>query len=211
MTSILRVALDVPLPKLFDYRADGATRQDIGYRVLVPFGKKRAVGVIVEVSTRSDIAEHRLRSAEKILRDIPPLAREWLALAEFCSRYYHRPLGEVVMAALPPRLRTAKPIRARPGTYALAPAGRDALAAMPVRRTRARGVLERLARGPASETELAALGKGVPGLLKRSIESGQITLVELPRASPRFLPVHHALTTEQAQALEAMQSGLPKF
>jgi len=211
MPSILRVALDVPLPKLFDYRADGATRQDIGYRVLVPFGKKRAVGVIIEVSPRSDIAEHRLRPAEKILRDIPPLAREWLALAEFCSRYYHRPLGEVVMAALPPRLRTAKPVRARPGTYALAPAGRDALAAMPVRRTRARGILERLARGPASETELAALGKGVPGLLKRSIESGQITLVELPRASPRFLPVHHALTTEQAQALEAMQSGLPKF
>ena len=83
--TILRVALDVPLPTLFDYRSEDATRADIGYRVLVPFGKKRLVGVIWEVATKSGVADSRLRSAEKILRDVAPLPREWLALAEFCS------------------------------------------------------------------------------------------------------------------------------
>ena len=105
---ILRVALDVPLPKLFDYRSEDATRADIGYRVLVPFGKKRLVGVIWDVATKSKVTDSRLRSVEKILRDVAPLPREWLALVEFCSGYYHGPLGEVIAAALPPRLRGAK-------------------------------------------------------------------------------------------------------
>jgi primosomal protein N' (replication factor Y) len=64
--TILRVALDVPLPTLFDYRSGDATRADIGYRVLVPFGKKRAVGVIWDVATKSKVSDSRLRSVEKI-------------------------------------------------------------------------------------------------------------------------------------------------
>src|SRR5258707_1522597 len=107
---ILRVALDVPLPKLFDYRSEDATRADIGYRVLVPFGKRRLVGVIWDIATKSKVADSRLRPVEKILREAAPLPREWLALVEFCSGYYHGPLGEVVAAALPPRLRPAQTV-----------------------------------------------------------------------------------------------------
>jgi primosomal protein N' (replication factor Y) len=107
---VLRVALDVPLPTLFDYRAEDATRTDIGYRALVPFGKKLRVGLIVDVAAKSEVVDSRLRAVDRILRDVPPLPREWLALAQFCSDYYQRPLGEVVAAALPPRLRSAKPV-----------------------------------------------------------------------------------------------------
>src|SRR6266404_248342 len=81
---ILRVALDVPLSKLFDYRSEDATRADIGYRVLVPFGKKRLVGLIWDVATKSKVTDSRLRSVEKILRETGPLPREWLALVAFC-------------------------------------------------------------------------------------------------------------------------------
>src|SRR3977135_1300672 len=90
---ILRVALDVPLPKLFDYRSEDATRADIGYRVLVPFGKKRRVGLIWDVATKSKVTDSRLRSVEKILREVAPLPREWLALGEVCRRYHHPPRG----------------------------------------------------------------------------------------------------------------------
>ena len=38
---ILRVAIDVPLPQLFDYRCDGASPKDIGLRDAVPFGSKK--------------------------------------------------------------------------------------------------------------------------------------------------------------------------
>src|SRR5262244_2780998 len=107
---ILRVALDVPLPKLFDYRAEDASRADIGYRVVVPFGSKTLVGLIVDTALDSEIPAPRLSAAEKILREVAPLSREWLQLVKFASGYYQRPLGEVVAAALPPRLRSARSI-----------------------------------------------------------------------------------------------------
>ena len=105
---VVRVALDVPLPKLFDYRADDATREDIGARAIVPFGAKRAVGVVVDVAAGSAIEPARLRRVERILRDEPRLPAAWLELARFASDYYHEPIGQVVMSALPPRLRAAK-------------------------------------------------------------------------------------------------------
>ena len=89
---ILRVALDVPLPRLFDYRADDATRTDVGRLVRVPFGKEHKVGLIVEVAAGSDVPAPRLRAAEKILREVAPLEGEWLELVKFCGSYYQRPL-----------------------------------------------------------------------------------------------------------------------
>ena len=42
MTSILRVALPVPLQTLFDYR-EGDVAATVGGRVLVPFGRSERV------------------------------------------------------------------------------------------------------------------------------------------------------------------------
>src|SRR5882672_7502629 len=207
---ILRVALDVPLPKLFDYRSEDATRADIGYRVLVPFGKKRLVGLIWDVATKSKVIDSRLRPVEKILREAAPLPREWLALVEFCSGYYHGPLGEVVAAALPPRLRTAKTVPIPPRDYVLTPAGTDVLAATPPRHRRLRALLLRLAQGRASESELATQARGSRNPLRRGIEAGWIAAIEPDRSEPRFVHAHE-LTTEQRQAIGTLRSGLDKF
>ena len=103
--SIIRVALDVPVPKLFDYRAPEATAADVGRRVLVPFNRARAVGVIIELAQATTVPAERLKEAIRILRDLPPLAVEDLRLLRFASDYYHHPLGAVVLGALPARLR----------------------------------------------------------------------------------------------------------
>lgn len=108
---VLRVALAVPLPKLFDYAAHTASEADIGRRVIVPFGSRSVVGIVIEVAGETAIAPDKLRAAGQILDDMPPLARDWLALARFVADYYQRPLGEVIHAALPPRLRRPKPLR----------------------------------------------------------------------------------------------------
>ena len=47
--TILRIALPVPLRKLFDYLPLNATPIPIGARIRVPFGKRRLVGILVEV------------------------------------------------------------------------------------------------------------------------------------------------------------------
>jgi len=207
---ILRVALDVPLPKLFDYRAEDATRADIGCLVLVPFGKKRLVGLIVELANESEVPASRLRSAEKILREVAPLKREWLELAKFCSAYYQRPLGEVVAAALPPRLRSARPIPDAPHDYALTPAGAEALAAMSPRQRRLRALLARLAEGPAPQSELASQVRGARAALKRGIEAGWVAAVAVAPSEARFVRAHE-LTSEQEAAVGALSRTLEKF
>ena len=118
--NIVRVALDVPVPRLFDYLAADSDQSDIGRRVIVPFGKASRSGVIVSLATASE--HDKLKAVTTILRDMPALPAEWLALCEFCSRYYQAPLGEVTSFALPPLLRRGK----------LPRAGKTAAAAGPV-------------------------------------------------------------------------------
>jgi primosomal protein N' (replication factor Y) len=106
--NIVRVALDVPLPRLFDYLASDSDESDIGRRVDVPFGKGSKTGIIVGLSTDSEQPENKLKPVAAILRDMPALPPDWLALCEFCARYYQTPLGEVTSFALPPMLRRGK-------------------------------------------------------------------------------------------------------
>ena len=100
-----RVALDVPLPGLFDYCSAQAVVA--GQRVIVPFGRRQLVGVVVDTPEVPGVAPEQLRELAMVLDDLPPLPPRWMALMEFASRYYQRPLGEVMMPALPPPLRKA--------------------------------------------------------------------------------------------------------
>jgi len=102
---VLQVALDVPLPRLFDYR--GSAGIVSGSLVRVPFGKNLKTGVVVAVAARSDQPDDKLKAIEAVL-DVPPLPADWLALCEFVSRYYQHPLGGVMSMALPPLLRQGK-------------------------------------------------------------------------------------------------------
>ncbi len=76
---IVRVALDVPLHRFFDYLApagDVLTAADIGLRVRVPFGRQANIGVVVDLPEHSDFAPEQLKSVEAVLRDLPPLPAE---------------------------------------------------------------------------------------------------------------------------------------
>jgi len=106
--NIVRVALDVPVATLFDYRASEVTPDDIGRRVVVPFGNKTAVAVIIACTHRSEIPPARLKSVLKVLRDETGFSHHDLKLFKFASDYYHHPLGAVVMSALPGRLRQSE-------------------------------------------------------------------------------------------------------
>ena len=47
--SVLRVALPVPLPRLFDYRPPATGTAVVGGRVRVPFGSRSLVGVVAAI------------------------------------------------------------------------------------------------------------------------------------------------------------------
>uniref|UniRef100_UPI003F65673C primosomal protein N' n=1 Tax=Castellaniella ginsengisoli TaxID=546114 RepID=UPI003F65673C len=104
----MAVALDVPLPGLFDYSHDRPVPP--GVRVRVMFGRRAMVGMVWAVRDAPGVAADRVRPIEAVLDDVPPMPADWLRLAEFAAHYYHRPLGEVLLPVLPPSLR-------RPAAY----------------------------------------------------------------------------------------------
>ena len=109
---VLRVALDLPLHRLFDYRAEQVSTADIGYRVRVPFGRGERLGVITEVLDASEWPLEQLKEAIEILRDLAPLPADFFKLCKFASAYYQAPVGEVIMQGLPAGLkRLAAPER----------------------------------------------------------------------------------------------------
>jgi primosomal protein N' (replication factor Y) len=109
---ILRIALDVPLPRLFDYRLVQAGDGDpVGRLARVPFGSGAKIGVVVEVAAASDQPAEKLKTAE-LIDELPALPADWLELCGFCARYYHYPVGQVMAFALPPLLRKGKKPRA---------------------------------------------------------------------------------------------------
>ncbi|MDY0309066.1 MAG: primosomal protein N' [Castellaniella sp.] len=102
-TVYLAVALDVPLPGLFDYSHDRPVAP--GVRVRVKFGRRAMVGMVWAVRDAPAVAADRVRPIDAVLDDLPPMPDDWLRLAEFAAHYYHRPLGEVLLPVLPPPLR----------------------------------------------------------------------------------------------------------
>lgn len=110
---ILKIALDAPLDRVFDYRwaSDGEdTGPQVGHIAIVPFGKRDVAGVIVAIDSASDIAPDKLKDALAVRTGLAPLSLTWLALCAFAADYYQRPLGEVMVPALPKNLRSLTPV-----------------------------------------------------------------------------------------------------
>ena len=110
MTAIARVAIDVPVDTLFHYLQGPATTTDIGRRVVVPFGRREAIGVLHSF-LGEEPSDRALKPILRVLDDILPLDRTILALLDFSARYYHHPLGSAIVSALPRRLRQTAALR----------------------------------------------------------------------------------------------------
>lgn len=113
--TIAHVALDVPVDKLFDYAAPDLTRAHVGARVLVPFGKKQKIGVVTQLTEKTEITRERLKNIACVFDDVAPLDAQSLSLLKFCSDYYHHPLGQVILNVLPARLRRTRPLKHKTG------------------------------------------------------------------------------------------------
>ena len=217
----VRVALDVPVPTLFDYRAAAATSDDVGARVLVPFGRKIAVGLIVELAATTPLPPQRVRSVLSILRDVPPLPADILGLFKFCSDYYHHALGEVVLNSLPMRLRQRQAIENEKAThYRLTKAGLAVDAETVPRRATIKLELLRLLRTAEvgiDEATLRAVAPRAVAALKTMIERGWVERIgfarEPPRAgaaAPRVVP-GPVLTDEQHAAIDTLRGAHAGF
>ncbi|MEI8054452.1 MAG: primosomal protein N' [bacterium] len=107
---ILRVAVPSPLRHTFDYllpKDYNPTNIMPGIRVLVPFGKREIIGVVLEIVTESKSEPAKLKAALTVLDNEPLLPKSILDLISWTSKYYHHPIGDVISNALPNLLREA--------------------------------------------------------------------------------------------------------
>ena len=123
MSEIVKVAVNVPLSRIFDYRAPSGLAPVVGARVLVPFGRRSVIGVVVDTAAESDVPQAKLKPVSKVIDERPLLRADDLWLIRFTSDYYHHPVGEVVAAALPSGLRQGKPVHPVVELVAISSAG----------------------------------------------------------------------------------------
>jgi len=216
---IIRVGLDVPVARLFDYRCEDADGDDVGRRVLVPFKRKTAVGVILEVGGISTVPQHMLKTALRILRDELPLSKSDLRLLKFASDYYHHPLGMVVMNALPSRLRSTRACpHILPTVYSVSSAGRSAdPEELPVRATVGRRLFALFKKhGTLDQASIRAVASTAPASLKQLmtlgwIEPGEITVPSATGSTPQHEDTLPTLTGEQEVAVRMICAHLAGF
>lgn len=215
--TIVRIALDVPLNTLFDYRAEGASPADIGSRVLVPFGRRRLIGILTELGVKAEVPETKLKQIYHVFRDGSALPPDILSLLQFCSAYYQHPLGEALLNALPVALR--RPALGRPRKrFHITSEGKTVSPETLPRRAPLRRRLLGLLHSQQSltEEELRTISSGAASVLKGFIASGWVSerQDELPTLAPA-VPVHPSgaaptLTEEQASAVAEITVSLDK-
>ncbi|MCC7484124.1 MAG: primosomal protein N' [Burkholderiales bacterium] len=207
--TIVRVALDLPIARLFDYRLAGEATPVSGARVLVPLGERTAVGIAVELTRSSSVPVAQLKRLIDVLDTEALLDDADFRLLRFASDYYHHPFGAVVMSTLPVQLRRAASSPGRAGVGYLVLTSRGAgidLATVPKRAVTMRGLLERLRSGPlalaAVRAEFPRGARAIAELVARGWV-GRHTEVQ-PVADPAAAPAASApphLTAEQAAAV----------
>ncbi|HWJ04639.1 MAG TPA: primosomal protein N' [Steroidobacteraceae bacterium] len=224
--SLLAVAIDAPLRRLFDYRlppgVDPASIR-LGQRVWVPFGRRKAVGVVVECRERSALPETKLRSALALIDDEPVVDPVLLDLLRWAAEYYRHPIGEVLAAALPVALRGGADALQTSERWVLSVAARTgALAPLGSRASKLREMAAWLeAHEPAGAAELAAVSPRWREHLRELEKRGWVTRTLEASAGPAAAGAHDApvvtgpvLTPEQqtaVQAIAAAHGGFASF
>src|SRR2546428_11217180 len=76
----IRAALDVPLAKLFDYSVPAGMEARVGDRVVVPFGARQRLGVVIEAGVTSELPAARVEAVRRLRGDSARLPADWLQL-----------------------------------------------------------------------------------------------------------------------------------
>lgn len=101
MPALANVALPVAVDSTFTYQIPPELQPSavVGVRVIVPFGRTYATGVIVELPASTSLAS--LKPIKDVLDPSPVVSDELLRLCRWIADYYIAPVGEVLKASLP--------------------------------------------------------------------------------------------------------------
>ena len=181
-TSILKIALDLPLERLFDYLSSGQVAQ-IGQRVLVPFGQRKQIGIVIGKADASDVAVEKLKTVLQVFTDELPLDAEILSLLKFSADYYQYPFGQALLSSLPVRLRQIAPAVSRKQyAYSLTALGQLVdLEQVSTRQLVMRRVLLALqTHGKLTELDLDGISSSARKVAKQLVAEGWLVSEQVP-------------------------------
>jgi primosomal protein N' (replication factor Y) (superfamily II helicase) len=202
----------------FDYRLPEAMSEvEVGSVLVVPFGRRRVVGVVVGLADRSDLPQDRLAEPlEALEAGVPP---ELVGLGRWVGEEYCSTPARGLGLVLPPGVGTgAEARRVRPLVELEVEAtekGLEAISGGERLGLRQRAVLRALAAGPKLARRLAASAGSDRATLRRLEARGLVTTREVERRrrhrSPGVGAVRDGveLTVEQRAALDAVVLALP--
>jgi len=101
MSRLVGVALPLPIHSTFSYRVpEGSPLPERGARVLVPFGRRRVIGMVT--GPGENLSGLGLKDLIEVLDREPPTTPPLLELASWLSAHYLAPPGECCRLVLPP-------------------------------------------------------------------------------------------------------------
>lgn len=217
--SVLRLAIQSPLRRLFDYLPPRAMSEDDvaalqpGQRLSVPFGPRRVTAYLVAVCEHSELPLSALKHAYAVLDESSLVPATLLRLCDWAARYYHHPPGDVYSAAFARPLRAGKAHKEAgaagwrlttqgmglpPGALARSPRQAQALALLQASSVVSVEKFKQDGVGPAILRQLAKKQLAQPCILAQP----PITVISHPGLS---------LNPEQAETLRALQQAQEGF
>jgi primosomal protein N' (replication factor Y) len=202
----------------FDYRLPEAMSEvEVGSVLVVPFGKRRVVGVVVGLADRSELPRDRLAEPlEALEAGVPP---ELVALGRWVGQEYCSTTARGFGLVLPPGVGTgAEARRVRPLVeleVEATEAGLEAIERGERLGLRQRAVLRALTAGPKLARQLAASAGSDRATLRRLEARGLVTTRDVERrrrhSSPGVGAIREGveLTADQRSALDAVVASLP--
>lgn len=233
--TVLCVAIPSPLRRVFNYisnpETDSSTLQ-AGMRLALPFGhQKSIVGILIntEISVDANTAHAntsnstrqqkpkktiKLRAIHEVLDQQASLTPDILALCQWCSDYYHYPLGEVCHLALPAILRKtiSAPQRQEKECWQLTEAGKAYDESLLKRAKKQLEAWQLFKKHPLMTTEIAKQVSLSRPTINALIKKNIIETTSYDTQKTAFADKHKTLINqelrlnhEQTQALDAIQ------
>jgi len=100
--------LDYLLEPEVDLVSESIEKPVVGGRVWVPFRNRKIVGLVMAITDSADYDLQKIKPVSEVIDTQPLLNQTQLDLLNWAAHYYHEPIGEVVMAALPKRIRAGE-------------------------------------------------------------------------------------------------------
>lgn len=206
---ILRIALPLPLDRLFDYLPISGSEQ-VGARVQVRFGSRLMIGLIAEIVAESELDPERLKPICSLLDNQPLVDTELLELGNWAANYYQYPIGDALLHLVPNLARKEERPEPTPTPYFKLSQNAD-IECLSTRAVKQRALFLYLQRSTHGQDSSALREAGFDKrILDALIQAGQVEryLME-PETTEIVLNLeqpHLQLNDEQREAVEAIHN-----